>query len=74
MKRGRLAAADPVLIECRYNDPEVSFFVVRAGVPHGEAVAPVAGSPRPASTSPNPAPRPLDLLDLRKYRLRPAPR
>ena len=39
----------------RYNDPEASFFVMLADVPHGEAIVPVAGKRRRASTSPNPA-------------------
>ena len=41
VKTGRLTAADLVMIECRYNDPEASFFVMLAGVPHGEAIVPV---------------------------------
>lgn len=69
VKRGRLTAADLVLIECRYNDPEVSFFVMRAGVPHGEAVAPAAGKPAPSFYVTESRDLPLDLLDLRKYRL-----
>ena len=48
-----LTATDFVMIECRYNDPEVSFFVMRADVPHGEAIVPVAGKPAPAFTSPS---------------------
>ena len=47
VKTGRLTAADLVLIECRYNDPEVSFFVMLADVPHGEAIVPAAGKPTP---------------------------
>ena len=35
------------MIECRYNDPEASFFVMLADVPHGEAIVPVAGKPAP---------------------------
>ena len=55
VRTGRLTDAEFVMIECRYNDPETSFFVMLAGVPHGEAIVPVAGKPAPASTSPNPA-------------------
>ena len=55
VKTGRLSAADLVLIECRYNVPEVSFFVMLADVPHGEAIVPAAGKPSPpAAMSPNP--------------------
>ena len=69
VKSGRLTAADLVMIECRYNDPEVSFFVMRAGVPHGEAVMPAAGKPAPSFYVTESRDLPLDLLDLRKYRL-----
>ena len=48
VKTGRLSAADLVMIECRHNDPEVSFFAMRADVPHGEAIVPVAGKPAPS--------------------------
>ena len=59
VKTGRLTAADFVMIECRYNDPEVSFFVMRADVPHGEAIVPAWRASRPpASTSPSPATSP----------------
>ena len=33
VKTGRLTASDFVMIECRYNDPETSVFVILAGVP-----------------------------------------
>ena len=45
---GRLTAADFVMIECRYNDPEASFFLMLAGVHHGEAIVSVAGKPAPS--------------------------
>ena len=67
---GRLSAADLVLIECRYNDPEVSFFVMRADVPHGEAIVPVAGKPAPSFYVTESRDLPLDVIDLRKYHLR----
>ena len=70
VKTGRLSAADLVMIECRYNDPEVSFFAMRADVPHGEAIVPVAGKPAPSFYVTESRDLPLDVIDLRKYRLR----
>ena len=70
VKTGRLSAADLVMIECCYNDPEVSFFVMRADVPHGEAIVPVAGKPAPSFYVTESRDLPLDVIDLRKYRLR----
>ena len=74
VKTGRLSAADLVMIECRYNDPEVSFFVMRAGVPHGEAIVPAAGKPAPSFYVTESRDLPVDLIALRKYRLRVASR
>ena len=70
VKTGRLSASDLVMIECRYNDPEVSFFAMRADVPHGEAIVPVAGKRAPSFYVTESRDLPLDVLDLRKYRLR----
>jgi len=44
---GTLSGDDFVCLDVAFNDPEVSFFTMRAGVPHGEAVGPSEG--RPAS-------------------------
>ena len=33
VRTGRLEARDLVLLRCRYNDPEVSFFVIRRDLP-----------------------------------------
>jgi hypothetical protein len=35
---GTLTETDFIVLRVKYNDPEVSFFVMRAGVPHGEAI------------------------------------
>ena len=70
VKTGRLTASDLVMIECRYNDPETSFFVMLAGVPHGEAIVPAAGKPPPSFYVTESRDLPLDIIDLRKYRLR----
>jgi hypothetical protein len=33
-----LVESDFIALRVKYNDPEVSFFVMRAGIPHGEAI------------------------------------
>lgn len=38
IKDETLNESDFIMLRIRYNDPEVSFFVMRAGVPHGEAI------------------------------------
>jgi hypothetical protein len=35
---GTLEVDDFIALRVKYNDPSVSFFVMRAGVPHGEAI------------------------------------
>ncbi|MFP3089496.1 hypothetical protein LQZ21_04125 [Treponema sp. TIM-1] len=35
---GTLQESDFITLHIKYNDPSVSFFVMRAGVPHGEAI------------------------------------
>ncbi|MDR2433228.1 MAG: hypothetical protein LBD47_01495 [Treponema sp.] len=35
---GTLTESDFIALWIKYNDPELSFFVMRAGVPHGEAI------------------------------------
>lgn len=47
IRSGEVSAGDFVCLRVRYNDAEVSFFVMLRDVPHGEAVADVPG--RPAS-------------------------
>ena len=47
IRGGELSPDDFVCLRVTYNDPEVSFFTMLKNVPHGEAVADVAG--RPAS-------------------------
>ena len=38
VKEGSLCEDDFYLLEAKYNDPEVSFFIMKAGVPHGEGI------------------------------------
>jgi hypothetical protein len=40
-----LAAEDFTCLRCNFNDPETSFFTMRAGVPHGECVAKASDRP-----------------------------
>ena len=70
VKTGCLTAADFGMIECRYNDPETSFLVMLAGVRHGEAIVPAAGNPSSSFYVTESRDLPLDIIDLRKYRLR----
>lgn len=37
---GALSETDFVLIRCKFNDPYLSFFTMKKGVPHGEATYP----------------------------------
>ena len=45
LKNGTVNASDFVCLRCKFNDPEVSFFTMHAGVPHGEAAGPGPGMP-----------------------------
>jgi len=38
IKEETLNDCDIIILKCRYNDPYASFFVMKAGVPHGEAI------------------------------------
>lgn len=38
LEAGKLTENDFYLLRARYNDPEVSFFVMKAGIPHGEGI------------------------------------
>lgn len=46
LKEQTLTADDFILLDCVFNDPEMSFFVMKAGVPHGECAI---GAGRPAT-------------------------
>jgi hypothetical protein len=43
--QGTVCADDFVCLRVRYNDPEVSFFTMLKGVPHGEAIVEAPGKP-----------------------------
>ncbi len=38
MLKGELTADDFYLLLARYNDPQVSFFIMQSGIPHGEGI------------------------------------
>jgi hypothetical protein len=64
-----LAESDFIALRVKYNDPEVSFFVMRAGVPHGEAI--VNGGKKPASFYVTESLNlPLDLTAFGNYELK----
>ena len=58
-----------VVIECRYNNPRGSFFVMLADVPR-EPLVPVAGKPAPGFRVTESRDLPQEVIDLRKHRLR----
>jgi hypothetical protein len=44
---GALSESDFIALRIKYNDPELSFFIMRAGVPHGEAIVNRGKKPAP---------------------------
>ena len=73
VKTGNLVPKDLVLLRCRYNDPEVSFFVLRNGMPHSAAIVDLDKSPATFYIAES-GDLPRDLLEMRKYRLKVDPR
>ncbi|MDR2470421.1 MAG: hypothetical protein LBD27_08120 [Tannerella sp.] len=64
-----LQAKDFIALRVKYNDPEVSFFVMRANVPHGEAI--LDKGKRPASFYVTESrDLPLDFTAFGDYRLK----
>ena len=45
IKDETLCKDDFILLHCRFNDPETSFFIMKKGVPHGEASIPGTSHP-----------------------------
>lgn len=60
---------DFIALRARFNDPRVSFFVMRAGVPHGEAIADEGRRP-PSFYVTESRDLPLDLTVFGDYRLK----
>ena len=69
VKTGSLRPEDLVLLRCKYNDPEVSFFVMVRDVPHGEAIV-EADLPPATFYVTESRDLPLDVVEMRKYRLK----
>jgi hypothetical protein len=66
---GKLEVTDFIALHIKYNDPLVSFFVMRAGVPHGEAI--VNRGKKPASFYVTESLNlPLDLISFGDYRIK----
>ena len=69
VRSGCLKPEDLVLLRCRYNDPQVSFFVMLKDVPHGEAIV-EADLPPATFYVTESRDLPLDVIEMRKYRLK----
>lgn len=65
---GTLSEDDFIMLRIRYNDPEVSFFVMRAGVPHGEAIVDHGKAPAAFYVTES-RDLPLDLTDMGEFEL-----
>jgi hypothetical protein len=66
---GTLTENDFIALKIKYNDPEVSFFVMRTGVPHGEAIVDCGKKP-PSFYVTESLNLPLDLTAFGSYELR----
>jgi hypothetical protein len=68
---GTLKENDFIALHIKYNDPSVSFFVMRAGVPHGEAIVDVDRGKKPPSFYVTESlDLPLDLTDFGDYQIK----
>ena len=65
---GTLTEQDFIMLHIRFNDPEVSFFVMREGIPHGEAIVDHGKKPAAFYVTEN-RDLPLDLTDFGDYEL-----
>ncbi|MDR0719195.1 MAG: hypothetical protein LBF78_06120 [Treponema sp.] len=66
---GTLTETDFIALRVKYNDPEVSFFVMRAGIPHGEAIVDCGKKP-PSFYVTESLNLPLDLTAFGNYELK----
>ncbi|MDR0651932.1 MAG: hypothetical protein LBG12_01365 [Synergistaceae bacterium] len=66
---GTLEPSDFIALRAKYNDPLVSFFVMLANVPHGEAIV-NAGKRPPTFYVTESRDLPLPLTDMGDYRLK----
>lgn len=63
---GTLTADDFYMLRAKFNDPEVSFFVMRQGIPHGEGIFDRGGK-LPSFYVTESRDLPLDLCDNKEY-------
>jgi hypothetical protein len=66
---GTLEEHDFIALHIKYNDPVVSFFVMRAGIPHGEAIV-NRGKRPPSFYVTESLDLPLDLTPFGNYQLK----
>jgi hypothetical protein len=66
---GTLEEGDFIALHIKYNDPSVSFFVMSAGVPHGEAIVDRGKKP-PSFYVTESLNLPLDLTDFGGYQIK----
>jgi hypothetical protein len=66
---GTLTESDFIALRIKYNDPDLSFFVMRAGVPHGEAIVDCGKKP-PSFYVTESRNLPLDLTAFGNYELK----
>ena len=70
VKEKSLTPEDFYLLKTKFNDPQVSFFVMRKGIPHGEGVFD-EGGPLPSFYVTESRDLPLDLCDMGLYEVEP---
>lgn len=70
MKNEELCAEDFYLIKAKYNDPDVSFFIMNKGIPHGEGLYGGEGI-SPSFYVTESRDMPLNLCPLENYEIRP---
>lgn len=68
IQAGRLKATDFVALKIRFNDPQLSFFVMLKDTPHGEAAAGGKGKP-PTFYVTESKDLPLDITNFEQYEL-----
>ena len=71
VRRQELKAEDFYLLKAKYNDPEVSFFVMKKGIPHGEGIFDAEGM-NPSFYVTESRNLPLDVCGMGAYTVEPA--
>lgn len=70
VKQETLMPEDFYLLKVKFNDPEVSFFVMRVGIPHGEGIFDEEGM-NPSFYVTESRNLPVDLCDMGCYEIKP---